>query len=311
MAFILAFLYYAFGTTHYFYMNKFTLFTVILLLTALLLTNSCTRKTQDVKGKPLLEVEGKFLYPEEVQGIIPPNVNDTDSIEISQSYIKKWVTDVLMYENAKRNITNKAEIDELVESYRKSLTIHQYQQKLIEQRLPKEPSEEALKAFYTQYSAELVLNKNIIKGLMLIVPRNAPKIENVRSWVQSGNRKSLENIEKYSIQNAISYDYFGDKWIDFTEILKKIPLKIEDPSKFVTSNRFVETSDSTHHYFLRIESYKTSGQVEPYEMVKKRIAVILLNKQKAEFISNFENELYDDAVKNETVTFFKKNKSNK
>lgn len=294
---------YAFGTTHYVYMNKFT--RISILLTALFLANSCVHKTPDVKGKPLLEVEGKFLYIDDIKQIIPPNVNDTDSTDIAQSYIRKWVTDVLMYENAKRNITNKAEIEELVESYRKSLTIHQYQQKMIEQRLPKEPSEEDMKAFYTQYSGQLLLDENIIKGLMLIVPQNAPKIANVRSWVQSGNAKSLESIEKYSIQNAISYDYFGDKWIDFSEILKKIPLKIEDPSKFIATNRFVEMSDSTHHYFLRIESFRTSGQVEPYEMAKDRIAAILLNKQKADFISNFEDELYNDAVKSGTVTFFK------
>jgi hypothetical protein len=284
-------------------MTKFTILSFI--FCALILLNSCSKKTADVKGKPMLEVEGKFLYPEEIQQVIPPNVNDTDSTEIAKSYIRKWVTDVLMYENAKRNITNQAEIEELVENYRKSLTIHQYQQKMIEQRLPKEPSEEDLKAFYAQYSEQLVLKENIVQGLLLIVPKNAPKIPNVRSWVQSANTKSLESIEKYSIQNAISYDYFGDKWLSFSEILKKIPLKIEDPAKFLSSNKFVETSDSTQHYFLRIESFRTSGQVEPYEMAKNRISIILLNKQKAEFISKFETDLYNDAVTNETVTFFK------
>ena len=174
--------------------------------------------------------------------------------------------------------------------------------------MPKEPSEEDLKAFYTQYSDQLILKSNIVKGLLLIVPLNAPKIENVRSWVQSGNAKSLESIEKYSIQNAISYDYFGDKWLEFAEILKKIPLKIEDPAKFVTSNRFVETSDSTHRYFLRIESFRITGQVEPYERARNRIAVILLNKQKADFIAKFEDDVYNDAVSNETVTFFNKKK---
>lgn len=279
------------------------------ILAALILMSSCNHKTQEVKGKPLLEVEGKFLYLDEIQQIIPPNVNDTDSTEIAESYIRKWVTDALMYENAKRNITNKAEIDELVESYRKSLTIYQYQQKMIEQRLPKEPSETDLIAFYTQYKDQLVLTRNIVKGLLLIVPQNAQKMANVRSWVQSPITKSLENIEKYSIQNAISYDYFGDKWLDFSEILKKIPLKIEDPSNFLAKNSFFETSDSTHHYFLRILSYRTNGQAEPYEMARNRIATILMNKQKADFISKFEDDLYNDAVNNETVTFFVKNKS--
>lgn len=285
-------------------MKKYTLLPILLF--CLFFIISCTHKTPDVARKPWLEVEGKFLYKDEIQQIIPPNINDTDSTEIAQSYVRKWVTDVLMYENAKRNITNKTEIEDLVESYRKSLTIHQYQQKLIEQRLPKEPAEEDMKTFYAKYGEQLVLKENILKGLLLIVPKNAPKLPNVRSWVQSANSKSLESIEKYSIQNAISYDYFGDKWLAFSEILKKIPLKIEDPSKYLSSNRFVETSDSTQHYFLRIESYRLSGQVEPYEMAKDRIAAILLNKQKADFILKFENEIYDDAVKSESVTFFKK-----
>jgi len=285
-------------------MNKYIYLTIISL--TLIVISSCVHKTPEAARKPLLEVEGRFLYVDEVQQIIPPNVSVTDSTEIAHSYIRKWVTDVLMYENAKRNVTNINEIDELVESYRKSLTIHQYQQKMIEQRLPKEPSEVDLKAFYTQYSAQLVLKENIIKGLLLIIPQKAPKMSNVRSWVQSGNTKSLESIEKYSLQNAISYDYFGDKWLPLSEILKRIPLKVEDPSRFLSSNRFVETSDSTQHYFLRIESFKLSGQVEPYEMAKDRISNILLNKQKADFITKFENEIYNDAVSNETVTFFKK-----
>jgi len=285
-------------------MNKFIFLTIISL--TLIVVSSCVHKTPEVARKPLLEVEGKFLYADEVQQIIPPNVTDTDSIGIAQSYIRKWVTDVLMYENAKRNITNKNEIEELVESYRKSLTIHQYQQKMIEQRLSKEPSEEDMKAFYTQYSDQLVLKENIIKGLLLIIPQKAPKLSTVRSWVQSGNAKSLESIEKYSLQNAISYDYFGDKWLPLSEILKRIPLKIEDPSKFLSSNRFVEASDSTEHFFLRIESFRLSGQVEPFEMAKDRIGNILLNKKKADFISKFETEIYNDAVANETVTFFKK-----
>jgi len=285
-------------------MKKTTLLSLFIL--SLIVFGSCKSKTPDVARKPYLEVEGKFLYADEIEQVIPPNVNDTDSTEIAQSYVRKWATDVLMYENAKRNITNKAEIDELVENYRKSLTIHQYQQRMIEQRLPKEPAEEDLKAFYNEYGQQLLLTENTLKGLLLVVPKNAQKMANVRGWVQSANSKSLESIEKYSIQNAISYDYFGDKWLPLSEVLKKIPLKIEDAAHFLSANKFVETQDSTQHYFLRILSYRLSGQIEPYDMARKRISNILLNKQKADFISKFENEIYDDAVKDETITFFKK-----
>ncbi len=278
----------------------------IILIFASLFVVSCKKNTPETTREPILEVEGKFLYEDDIEKVIPPNVNSKDSAEIADSYIRKWVTDVLMYENAKRNVTNQKEIDDMVEDYRKSLTIHQYQQKMIVQRLPAAPSEDEIKAFYDQYSDQLLLTENVIQGLLLIVPEKAPKLSSVRGWVQSGNTKSLESIEKYSLQNAISYDYFGDKWVSFTEILKKIPIQVEDPAGFVSSRSFVEASDSAQHYFLRIESFRRTGQVEPYEMAKNRISNILLNKQKADFISQFEKELYNDAVENEDVTFFKK-----
>ncbi|HLP05880.1 MAG TPA: peptidylprolyl isomerase [Paludibacter sp.] len=279
----------------------------LVLVFALIVNPSCKSKPEAEKpaSKPLLEVEGKFLYADDVKQIIPPNVNKKDSAEIAQSFIRKWVIDVLMYENAKRNVSNQAEINEMVESYRKSLTIHQYQQRMIEQRLPKEPSEEELKSFYDQYRDQLVLKENIIRGFLLVLPKKAPNMGNVRSWVQSGNTKALENIEKYSLQNAISYDYFGDKWMPFTEVLKKIPLQIEDPASFISSRRFVETADSLQTYFLRIQDGKTTGQVEPYEMARDRISNILQNKHKADFIAEFESELYKDAIESDAVTFFK------
>jgi len=284
-------------------MIKTIYFTLIL---SLVFFSSCKTKKQDDNRVPILEVEGKFLYQDEIQEILPPNVSDSDSTRIAASFIRRWATDVLMYENAKRNIGNKAEIENLVESYRKSLTIHQYQQKLIEQRLPKEPNDEELQAFYDQYSDQLLLKENVIKGLLLIIPAKAPKMANVKSWVQSANVKSLESIEKYSLQNAISYDYFGDKWIPVSEVLKKMPIQVQDPTGFISSNRFVERTDSTQHYFLRITGYRKIGQVEPYEMAKERIVNILLNKHKADFITSFEKELYDDAAKDQTINFFKK-----
>jgi len=266
---------------------------------------SCVKQeTEDKTLTPLLEVEGKFLYVEDVQNIIPPNVSPADSLEIAERFERKWITDVLLYQNSKRNITDKDEIDRLIEEYRKSLIIHQYQQLLLASRLPESPSDEELKSFYEQYGDQLTLNENILKGLFLVVPTNAPQIANVRNWVKSGNTKALESIEKYSIRNAISYDYFGDRWIPFAEVLKKIPLQLEQPENFLATNRYYETSDSTKQYFLRIEAYKTIGQTEPFEMAKQKISDLIINKLKSKIISDFENELYNDAIKDGTVNYF-------
>ncbi len=267
---------------------------------------SCKKDTADTSRQQILEVEGRFLYLEDIQDIIPPNVNPKDSAEIAQSFIRKWVTDVLLYENAKRNLGNQTEIDKLLEEYKKSLIIHQYQQKLLKERLPKQPTEDEIKAFYEEYKEQLTLKENVIQGILLITPESAPQRANVRNWVRSGNEKALESIEKYSMQHAISYDYFGDRWLPFSEILKRLPLQIENQSDYLSGRKFVELSDSTKHYYLSIKSSRTVGQTEPYEMAKPKIINLIMNKLKSDFISNFETEIYNDAIKNESVTFFNK-----
>lgn len=275
-----------------------------ILLIILVLGYSCNKPKADAQRTVLLEVEGRFLYKDQVEAIIPPNMTGDDSVAIAQKYMRKWATDVLLFENAKRNITNKAEIDQLLEEYRRSLIIHQYQQGLIAQRLSAEPAESEMQNFYEAYSDQFTLKENIIKGIFLVIPNNAPQKANVRSWVQSGNTKALENIEKYSMQHAISYDYFGNNWVPFSDVLRKMPLQLEDATAFVARNKFVEASDSTANYLLKIESYRTVGQTEPYDMARPKIVNIMMNKKKADFIATFENELYDDAIKKGNIVFF-------
>ncbi len=275
-----------------------------ILLIILVLGYSCNKPKADAQRTVLLEVEGRFLYKDQVEAIIPPNMTGDDSVAIAQKYMRKWATDVLLFENAKRNITNKAEIDQLLEEYRRSLIIHQYQQGLIAQRLSAEPAESEMQNFYEAYSDQFTLKENIIKGIFLVIPNNAPQKANVRSWVQSGNTKALENIEKYSMQHAISYDYFGNNWVPFSDVLRKMPLQLEDATAFVARNKFVEASDSTASYLLKIESYRTVGQTEPYDMARPKIVNIMMNKKKADFIATFENELYDDAIKKGNIVFF-------
>jgi len=283
-------------------MHTFKRFLLMILFGSLM---GCVTHTPDQSRIPLLEVEGKFLYLDQLEGVIPSGINAADSIQLADSYIKKWVTDILLYENAKRNVTDKVEIEKLLEDYKKSLIIHQYQQNLIQQRLRLQPSEEEMLAFYQKSGGQLLLKENLIKGMLLVLPTGAPKVTDVRKWVQQGDVKSLELIEKYSLQHGLSYDYFADRWIPVNEILKKIPIQQESLNHALGTNKFFETNDSLKRYMLKIDSVKRIGEVEPFETGKDKIAYLIMSKLKTEFITNFEDELYNDAVQNGTVTFFK------
>ena len=268
---------------------------------------SCKEKKTELSptNYPVLEVAGKFLYKDEIDKIIPPGASVIDSANVVDKYIRKWVTEVLMYDNARRNIGNLEDIDRLVEEYRKSLIIYEYEQALVSQRVNEKIPEKELQAFYEKYKKQMILEDKLIKGMLLILPKEAPQLKEVYGWVRSADDASLEKIEKYSLQNAISFDYFSD-WTPFAEIVRKTPFIVENSKEFVAGTRFAEVSDSTKLYLLLISESIPVGGVEPYELAKHKISNIILNKKKSDFIVELEKSIYNDALNQGEINFFKK-----
>lgn len=284
-------------------MRKLTRHIILLTLSAFII--SCNNKTPDDNRVLVAELNNNFFYLDELEAILPPGLSGQDSTEFADLYIRKWATDLLMYDKAVQNTSNPAEIERMVNDYKKTLTVHQYQQKLLEQQRAPEPSEEEMIAFYEAYKSQMILKENMLKGLLLVLPKDAPNMAKVKEWVNKGDQESIENIDKYSLQNAISYDYFMDKWIPLTEIIRKTTFTTSNPTDFITTNKVIETTDSTHHYFLRVDSYVAIGQTEPYEVAKDKIRNILTTKYNAEYISNIETGLYKDAVAKQKIKIYK------
>lgn len=269
----------------------------------LLVVGSCQQQAADTSREPVLEVEGKFLYRDDLDKIIPEGTSREDSTNLADGYIRKWITDVLLYENAKRNIANEDVVEDLVEEYRKSLTIHYYQQRLVAQRLD-EPTDEEVASFYEKHTDQFLLTENMLRGVYLKVPLASPKVDRVRAYMRKINEKSIQQIEQYSIQHAVSYDYFVDKWLYLNDVLKKMPSSIADQSAFLSNTKYYETKDSVYTYMLNITDYQLAGSPAPLEFVQEKVRAILYNQRKIEYIKNFETELYEDAQKDGDITYF-------
>ncbi len=270
---------------------------------------SCTNPMKNAKRVPVMEVNGHTLYQDELENFIPKNTNMIDSANLANRYLENWATTILMYDNAKNNINDIKKIEKLVEKYKKDLTIYQYEQGLVNQRVDTNLTDEELKTFYDEFKSHLLLEEHFIKGFLLVTPSNTPDLKQVRNWMMRADTKTIENIEKYSLKNAVSFDDFSEDWKPFNEIIKKIPtFTTKDSRSFLLNNRFYETKDSTKHYFLKFSEVALKGDIQPFDKAKDKIKYIILNKKKRDFIQTFEATIYDDAVKNGDVKFLLKDK---
>lgn len=278
-----------------------------ILLTLSVSLFACKKAIQTDEPDALVKVNDRILTRNEVESLIPKGTTSADSLLLAESYIKKWVKDELVLKIAERNLgSDKETIDKLVDAYRRSLLRYRYQEKLIQEKLSDEIQESDVLTYYDTNKEKFVLDKNLIKGLFLKVPADAPNLSEVKTWYKSGNVASLEKIEKYSIQNAAIYEYFFDKWVDFDEIRNNIPNQISNPESFLRTNKTLEVNDSSYCYLLNIRQVLLKGQVEPFEYAEPRIREILINQRKLDFIKEFEEELYNDALDGGDVIFYNK-----
>lgn len=289
--------------------KKISLATILVTSVMLSIFAACSSKKEanpDKASNPIVSVNQKTLYQADVESVIPQGLSTADSTAAAEAYIKMWVNDELIYEKAKQNVTDQDKINELVENYRQSLTVFTYLEQLLKEELSKTISENDLKEYYDKNPESFKLESSLVKGLFLKVPRSSNEINNLRKWYQSTSESSKEKIEKASFQNAVIYDYFYDRWVNFDDIATNIPASINDVDQFVRSNKDFETQDSSYVYFLHIEQYALSGTTAPYEYAKPQITDILINKHRESFLKQIETDLYKKAIDNNEIKNYRK-----
>lgn len=267
------------------------------LLISLFFCTSCADK-RDHKGQiPLAEINGDFLYKEDLQAVLPEGLSKDDSLLFAEHYIRNWAEEVLLYDKAQSNIPDNEAIDKLVENYRKALIIHTYQQELIDQKLTKEIPEQELMKYYEDHKDLFKLDRPLIKGLFIKVPLTAPQLGNVRKWYKTEKQDAIDHLEKYSFQNAVKYDYFYDKWVKVDDVLDLIPVAGAN----INREGNVELKDSAFYYFLNVSDYRKAGEEEPYEFAMPKVRDMLINLKQVAFMKTVKDDLYHQAVKRKKI----------
>jgi hypothetical protein len=257
--------------------------------------NIKTQEEEETRERiAVARVYDQFLYPEDLEGVVPEGLSVEDSTKRADNHVKNWIKKQLLIAEAASVINfDEAEIERKILDYRYALMVYEFQKYYVNENLVDDISMDEIERYYEENMDNFELKQNIIKGIFVKVPNDAPRLNRLRRWVKNPTQKSKEDLRSYCYGFAISYQLEDSVWVNFDDLVKTSPIAgIPDKINFLRRTKYYETADSTFQYFLFIRDYKISNELSPIEFEKDNIANILLNKRKIDLARNLEDSIY-------------------
>lgn len=271
---------------------------VIGCIAAGLLLGSCTALEKQQKVGAAVEVNGQYLYRSTLDSLTV-GLSSEDSLRMVQQYISQWTKDILEYDKAKAR--TKSDLEKLVEEYRRALYVQAYEQQLIERHMPKAVPDSVVKQVYEQMPNRFLLDESIVKGILVVVPKDARDIAKLRGWMA---KEKLDEIEKYAYQNASGYELFADKWLTTTDLLAHMPAERAEMENMLKAKNQIEVTDSLKTYVLQVTEKHLRGEQMPMEYARPEIEKIVLYERQVDFLNKEREKLYNEAIQDQKIKFY-------
>ena len=271
---------------------------IIVLALAGFLFSGCQALEKKQQSGAAVEVNGQYLYRSTLDSLTV-GLGAEDSLRVAQQYISQWAKDILLYDNAKAQ--SDGEIERLVSDYRRALYVHAYEEYLVERYMPKAVSDSTVQDIYDRMPDRFRLDESIVKGILVVVPNDAPNIKKLRGWMAE---QEMDAIEKYAYQNANGYELFGDKWLTTTDLLSQIPVERAEIEAKLKAKDQVEVTDSLNTYILQVVDKHLRGGQMPIDYARPQIEKMVLLSRQAEFLQKERERLYNEAIQKHKIIFY-------
>ncbi len=249
------------------------------------------------QGASVARVYDKYLYSDELKGLIPAGTKPKDSIEIARTYINNWIRQELLLHQAESNLSDEQmDFTRQVEQYRNSLIIFQYESELVRQKLDTTVSQKEIEDYYEKNQANFQLRENILRAVYVSVNKNSPQVKRFRQLLRSSKEADRDKLTELCRQQSVNSRLDDQLWMSFSEFAAKVPLKVSNQQTFLDENTYFEVQDTTNLYLVQIKEYKIKESVSPLSFETSNIRTILLIKRKSEMLTRMEEDLFKAAL---------------
>jgi hypothetical protein len=256
-------------------------------------------------GILLARVYDKKLYAAEVDKIIPENSSAEDSILMANAYIERWIKESLIMHEAEINIPSDLEIDKLVDDYRASLILNQFEKSLVDHLLDTIIDEGELVAYYDENKASYLLESIIVRCRFIQVPKSIDK--KIHKQIQENWKREdpeeLVKLENICQKQAVSYLLNDSAWYKLDIIQSEMPRGSINEAVIRHNKEFQLTNDD-YYYFLKILEIKDEKEIAPLNYIESQASKVILHKRKIELLAKLRDDLYERAAARNQIKLF-------
>jgi hypothetical protein len=266
---------------------------------------ACGKKDSNSNEEVLAEYNGKFLYKTDIpEDILGKFKEGGDSTGLLKSFIDKWLENQVMVAIAEEKLSDEEKNKEkLIEDYRNSLLIYEYQQKLMRENLDTAVTESEIAAFYEDNSETFLLRKNIVKIKYVKILKQKADLNKLKKLMQTASPENDKVLMTLAESNAENF-YLDSNWLYLDDITKEIPLDENyNQQRFLANNKFIQIEENNMLYLLYIIDFRIKNATSPLAFERDKIKDILLYKRQLNFLKDNQKKLFDKAVSSGAIKY--------
>ncbi len=266
---------------------------------------ACKDKKSWSKQDILAEYNGKYLYKTDIPEDVWTAYNSGDSSGLLKSIVDKWIEKTALLEAAENTLSDEQKNKErLIEDYRSSLLIYEYQQQLVKEKLDTGVTDIEISAFYNENKAAFQLKKNIVKIRYVKINKQKADLNKLQRLMQNPSPANDNELRLYAEKQADNF-YTDSNWLFLADITKEIPLDENyNQQRFLANSKYISIEENGILYLLYIIDFRIKDALSPLEFEKEKIKDIILYQRKLKFLKDIQNSLYQKASKGGEIKYY-------
>lgn len=267
---------------------------------------SCREASTFFGYDTVAKVGRNTLTATEISAAVPKGLTGADSVSYVDSYIEKWVIRQLKLQEAELIFSSsEADIDSMVEEYRRSLLIRKIEQYYLDKDVDFQITEADIEEYYKAHKSDFRLSSPVVKGYVVAVPEKYRRRDWLLQMLRSPKAEKFAEAEQVCLKSNFRMTKY-EEWVDYAEFLAHLPLLRSSNHDKLLSERGVQ---QIHHqstvYYFRVKDMLKAGETMPLFMAKDKIIRILTNRRQGEIIRSNEQRIRQNADNNGLVKIYR------